>query len=217
MELSRNRIILIATVSAIGKILSRKVQFFTISRFSFAANIGWGLLISLQPPFYPQEAEKRGATPSQYGFVFGIASFAAFIFSPIFGKYGAQMGVNLVYNSGAFIQAFCGIAFGLLIYLDSLTAFLSLSYFLRFLDGVADAASNCCGTSLLIKLFPDKAMSIFSWLETLFAFGYMMGPFIGSALYQLGGFLLPFLVIGIWCLFGAFGKLFSFQKITECI
>ena len=25
----------------------------------------WGLLISLQPPFYPQEAEKKGASPSQ--------------------------------------------------------------------------------------------------------------------------------------------------------
>ena len=25
----------------------------------------WGLLISLQPPFYPSEAESKGATPSQ--------------------------------------------------------------------------------------------------------------------------------------------------------
>ncbi len=25
----------------------------------------WGLLLSLQPPFYPSEAEKKGATPSQ--------------------------------------------------------------------------------------------------------------------------------------------------------
>ena len=28
-------------------------------------HIVWGSLISLQPPFYPQEAEKKGATPSQ--------------------------------------------------------------------------------------------------------------------------------------------------------
>ena len=30
-----------------------------------AAYVTWGLLISLQPPFYPSEAEKKGATPSQ--------------------------------------------------------------------------------------------------------------------------------------------------------
>ena len=39
---------------------------------SILAYIGWGLLLSLQPPFYPLEAELKGATPSQYGFVFGI-------------------------------------------------------------------------------------------------------------------------------------------------
>lgn len=30
-----------------------------------SAYMVWGLLISLQPPFYPQEAEKKGASPSQ--------------------------------------------------------------------------------------------------------------------------------------------------------
>ena len=29
------------------------------------AYIVWGALISLQPPFYPTEAEKKGATPAQ--------------------------------------------------------------------------------------------------------------------------------------------------------
>ena len=32
------------------------------------AYIVWGALISLQPPFYPTEAEKKGATPSQVSF-----------------------------------------------------------------------------------------------------------------------------------------------------
>ena len=33
----------------------------------FAETI-WGVLISLPPPFYPSEAEKKGATPSQVRF-----------------------------------------------------------------------------------------------------------------------------------------------------
>ena len=31
----------------------------------FPAYIDWGLLFSIQPPFYPSEAEKKGATPAQ--------------------------------------------------------------------------------------------------------------------------------------------------------
>ncbi len=30
-----------------------------------AAYVDWGLLLSLQPAFYPTEAESKGATPSQ--------------------------------------------------------------------------------------------------------------------------------------------------------
>lgn len=45
-----------------------------------AVYIALGLLLSLQPPFYPSEAAKMGATPAEYGFVFGIANLSLFIF-----------------------------------------------------------------------------------------------------------------------------------------
>ena len=34
------------------------------------------------------------------------------------------------------------------------------------------------------------------------------GPALGLALYQAGGFLLPFLVVGLWCMVVAIGGLF---------
>ncbi len=33
----------------------------------FAGYVVWGMLFSVQPPFYPGEAEKKGATPAQVG------------------------------------------------------------------------------------------------------------------------------------------------------
>ena len=33
--------------------------------FSGGAYLAWGLMFSIQPPFYPKEAEAKGATPSQ--------------------------------------------------------------------------------------------------------------------------------------------------------
>ncbi len=35
--------------------------------FFFAGYVVWGMLFSVQPPFYPGEAEKKGATPAQVG------------------------------------------------------------------------------------------------------------------------------------------------------
>ena len=48
-------------------------------------------------------------------------------------------------------------------------------FLLRFLDGVADAASWCAGVSILMKLFPNKVSQIMSWTEMLFGLGYMLG------------------------------------------
>ena len=35
-----------------------------------------------------------------------------------------------------------------------------------------------------------------SWTQTCFGLGYMLGPGVGAALYEAGGFMLPFLIIG---------------------
>ena len=51
----------------------------------------WGVCNALLAPFFPMEAESKGASTSYSGFVFGVYSLAAFIFSPIFGKYGVKI------------------------------------------------------------------------------------------------------------------------------
>jgi MFS family permease len=72
-----------------------------------------------------------GATPSQYGLVFGIANLAAFLSAPIFGRYGAKIGPKFLYNFGAFMQALCCLAFGFLDFIPNVGVFLGLSYCLR--------------------------------------------------------------------------------------
>ena len=45
-----------------------------------------GMCVSLQAPFYPAEAEKKGASATEYGLVFGIFELTVFIVSPFVGK-----------------------------------------------------------------------------------------------------------------------------------
>ena len=51
-----------------------------------AVYVAWGLTDSIQAPFHPIEAEKKGATVGEYGFVFGVIHLAIFFSGPIFGK-----------------------------------------------------------------------------------------------------------------------------------
>ena len=42
--------------------------------------------------------------------------------------------------------------------------------------------------------FPKNTGMVYSLIDATFGFGYTLGPVIGAFLYNLGGFLLPFLV-----------------------
>ncbi len=64
------------------------ILFLIISLFLlYVVYIALGLLLSLQPPFYPSEAEKKGAKPAEYGFVFGIANLSLFMFRYAYVRY----------------------------------------------------------------------------------------------------------------------------------
>ena len=76
------------------------------------------------------------------------------------------------------------------------SAFIGLSYALRLIEGVANAATNSQGVGILMMLFPGRQALVTAYTEMFVGLGFMVGPMIGSALYQYGGFTLPFYVIG---------------------
>lgn len=63
-----------------------KRQWMTLLVFSLAYLFS-ACVMSLQAPFYPAEAERKGASATEYGLVFGIFQLVCFFLSPIYGKY----------------------------------------------------------------------------------------------------------------------------------
>ena len=49
---------------------------------------------------------------------------------------------------------------------------------------------------MIAKEFPNNVATMFAILETFFGIGMIMGPTVGGALYELGGFTLPFVSLG---------------------
>ena len=157
----------------------------------------WGVCNAILAPFFPIEAELKGATISQSGFVFGIYSLIGFIFSPLVGKYGTKVSQGYLYNLGAFVQSLSTLMFGLLHYIKDVNIFLVFAYTLRILLGMANAASFVSLLAALMTLYPNKVAKIVAATEFFFGIGYMLGPALGGLLYSAGGFLLPFLVSGL--------------------
>ncbi|KAG8225476.1 hypothetical protein J437_LFUL004477 [Ladona fulva] len=135
-----------------------------------AAHFASAACISLQAPFYPEKAESKGVTPTEYGLVFGVFELTSFISSPLFGK--------------------------LLDMVERTQDFLILSFAVRIVEALGAAASVTASFTIIATEFPETVATTFATLETFFGLGLIAGPTIGGILYQIGGYKTPFMVMG---------------------
>jgi MFS family permease len=162
--------------------------------------ITWGLTDSIQAPFFPIEAENKGASPSEYGAVFGIIHLAMFFAGPLFGKFMPYLGVRRVFMFGVLGTAVCGCVFGLLQYVEHTWAFLGCSYGLRLLEGVAEAGAWSSVLTLITNEYKGHVTYVYSLTQASFGFAEILGPSIGGILFEYGDFILPFEFSGVLCL-----------------
>ena len=87
---------------------------------------------------------------------------------------------------------------------------------LRFLGGMGDAAAWGAIICIMMKLYPDKVATIMSWTKMAFGLGYSLGPAIGGALYEVGGFKLPFITVGSIALVMAITLIFLIPGLIRC-
>ncbi|XP_029342889.1 MFS-type transporter SLC18B1 isoform X1 [Acyrthosiphon pisum] len=175
---------------------------FTLSEWIILAVVGSvhfcsAICISLQAPFYPEEAEKKGCTATEYGFVFGSFELVTFISSPVFGSLVQKVGLKYMLVIGIVLNALSTIAFGYLTYIDERNIFLLLSLCLRVLESLGATGAMVATFSLTAISFPESVASTFSALEVCYGMGYIVGPTLGALLFEVGGFSLPFVVMGV--------------------
>ena len=103
-------------------------------------NVCWGFMASIMAPFLPVEAEAKGASPSQFGPIFGIIHLALFIISPVMGKVVTRWGLARVFKTGLILISFTSVTFGLLTFVADSSLFLVLAYTLRIVEGIGGSA-----------------------------------------------------------------------------
>ncbi|XP_046392881.1 MFS-type transporter SLC18B1-like [Ischnura elegans] len=161
-----------------------------------SVNLATSICISVQAPFYPAEAEEKGASSTTYGLVFGVFEIVSFLSSPIFGKYINVLGVKFTLTAGILIAAVCCILFGFLDLIDSLDEFVGLSFAVRIVEALGAAAAVTATFSTTASVFKDCIGTTFATLEVFYGVGYIVGPTIGGLAFSLGGFKFPFIFTG---------------------
>ena len=155
-----------------------------------------GIAGSLQAPFYTKEAEAKGISQTNVGLVFAIYHFTIFLMSPIFGMCLGRIGAKRMVDVGIFVMGSCAIGFGTLDYVENSSTFAVMSYVIRAIEAVGHSSFKTATFSVVTKEFPEAVGFMYASLQASFGAGLMIGPFIGGVLYGIGGFVLPFVLIG---------------------
>ena len=170
-------------------------QWITVAVFALV-DFCSAVCVSLQAPFYPQEASNKGASATEYGLVFGIFELTVFIVSPLLGQNMGRLGAKRVFNVGIFTTGTCSVLFGLLDRVENGRWFIALSFIIRIVEAVGNSGFLTASFSIIAKEFPEAVGTMFACLETFFGIGLIVGPTVGGALYQVGGYSLPFVTMG---------------------
>lgn len=108
-------------------------------------------------------------------------------------------------------------AYRTLDYIEDSEMFIGFSFAVRIVEALGNSAFTTAAYAVIAAEFPDNVASTFvqslpsyvtrkssflmlhfqACLETFFGVGLIVGPAFGGFLYQLGGYLLPFLVLGL--------------------
>lgn len=158
--------------------------------------------VSLQAPFFPKEAELKGATPTEYGLVFGFYELAIIFVSPFVGRLMGKTTPKVWIQTGQVLTGFMTILFGLLDKAPAGTWFVALAFIIRIFEGVGAACFTTPSYTATAESFPHDQATILGLLETAFGLGLICGPTIGGLLYEMGSFSMPFLVLGFLLMFG---------------
>jgi len=160
------------------------------------ATLTASLGISLFPPFYPQVAESKGATASVYGFILGTNCLTTFIVTPIIGRNLNNVGPKFIFVAGMFSNGVCCFLAGFLDKMPAGVCFIGYSIAIRILHAVGNAGVICASFTYVAVDFNHCIAKVFSFTRLMMNIGQLIGPALGGAFFQMGGYVLPFVVLG---------------------
>jgi MFS family permease len=118
------------------------------------------------------------------------------IATPLCGYYLPKLGIKFTLVSGMLLVGGAFFLMGFLVDMPSGVVFLVFGILLRMTEGVGWAMCTTTTLSLVAQLFPDYVGTLSGLIEVGTGLGFTAGPPIGSLLFAVGGFKIPFWSVG---------------------
>ncbi|HEY1260545.1 MAG TPA: MFS transporter, partial [Stellaceae bacterium] len=160
----------------------------------------YGLLIPLTP-----YSPARATTEAQLGLLYGAYSLGVLAATPLFGYLGDRIGYRRPIIGGVALSATALLLFWLAPQFQLLLVG-------RLLQGAASAANWTAGLALIAEHYSDDRVEMMGVALMGSTAGSLLGPVIGGALYELGGYSLAFVVTGMLVVIDAAACIFLLPR-----
>uniref|UniRef100_A0AC35U6Y8 MFS domain-containing protein n=1 Tax=Rhabditophanes sp. KR3021 TaxID=114890 RepID=A0AC35U6Y8_9BILA len=173
-----------------------KLKDWTIFVLLSIANISVPAAFSCIAPFFNDIAINKGLTLSEIGIIFGVFNLGSTIGSILFGKLISDFGCKKIFVFGLFFSSFATACFSLTNLISSRYVFLFATIISRVLQAFGSSAFVTCSYTIAAQQFPHAISTIGAIFETSGGLGYALGPIFGGFLFEIGGYVLPFICLG---------------------
>eukprot|EP00116_Pleurobrachia_bachei_P005338 sb/3465600/ len=142
------------------------------------------------------DACKFGVSESVIGLILGMYHLTVFVVAPVTPILIGKLTVELTLKLGILVAGISAILFGFLNLITNRIAFILVSVVLRCIQGCGCAFVDTSLYTIVSDRFSHNVGKVSGILTTSVGVGFMVGPPLGGFFYTLGGFFLPFVVMG---------------------
>ncbi|XP_065190079.1 uncharacterized protein LOC135820948 [Sycon ciliatum] len=157
-------------------------------------------ITTIRPFFFTDALAKNPTGGVEYhtavGGVFSVSAVAGLISSPWVIYDLPNIGSKQLMVLGLALQGSTAVLFSALDRIADWRVFLAYSYILQFIQGSAFIAITIPGMTYLTRMYPESLGFVSSSTLSSLATGHSVGNVLSGGLYDIGGFMLPFIVIG---------------------
>ena len=175
----------------------KKLAFFIGILIYFSEGVNY----AQHAPFFPNMAKEKGSSVLWVGFISSGFDFTAIVLAVILPLIFNYKKVTLGFLLGSFSAGTACLLFAFTELISDLCLFNVSCWLIRAVFGAASSCVWGFGIPLFTEMYPEHASMIIGVIEGVYALGLMTGPAVGSLLYSLGGFQLPFLASGVFQIF----------------
>ena len=178
-------------------------------------NLASNACFSVLASFFDRVSEEKGVSKSEVGLIFGIFAGVNVVVSPILGTLASNIGINFMFIGGIVLAGGCTILFSFVNLINGRVPYMTFCFLIRGIQALGCASYFTAALTILANEWGNRTALAMGFYEISTGLGMIIGPLLGGWLYDIGGFGLPFWVVGALMFFGSIINYYAVPKVTS--